>query len=153
MARRPEKLITYKGKTQTISEWAKETGISRWVIYKRITYLKWSPQRALTEEKHVTPILPKMLTVGNQTHTINEWSKISGVHRSTIHFRLYQGWNLERAIYVPAAKAVEKVNEREISRTVFDLFRKFLSSERMRTYRTVGKIYQRLQREGLMQVA
>jgi hypothetical protein len=153
MGRTSKRFITYRGKTQTVPEWAKETGISPWVIYNRIKHLKWSPKRAITEGKYVTPTPPKTFTLGNQTHTINGWSKISGVSPSTIRHRINEGWKLERAIYLPASKAVVKVNESEISGTVVDLFRKFLSSERMRTYRTVGKIYQRLRQEGLMQVA
>ena len=40
--------LTYNGKTQTISQWAEETGINREVLYSRINKRKWSVERALT---------------------------------------------------------------------------------------------------------
>lgn len=40
--------ITYKGKTQSISQWAKETGIKYMTIYHRIHYQKWTVEKALT---------------------------------------------------------------------------------------------------------
>lgn len=42
--------ITYQGKTLTISEWAKETGIKKSTISARIKKLGWSPVRAITEK-------------------------------------------------------------------------------------------------------
>lgn len=38
-----------KGKTQTIAQWSRETGLSANLIVRRINRLKWSPERALTE--------------------------------------------------------------------------------------------------------
>ena len=43
--------LTYRGKTLTVSEWAKKTGISAARIRKRISS-GWSVQRALTEPIH-----------------------------------------------------------------------------------------------------
>lgn len=40
--------ITYKGKTQSISEWAEELGIKRQKIVDRLWKLGWSIERALT---------------------------------------------------------------------------------------------------------
>ena len=42
--------LTYKGKTQTIAQWSRETGLSANLIVKRINRQKWSPERALTEK-------------------------------------------------------------------------------------------------------
>ncbi|WP_280186032.1 MULTISPECIES: hypothetical protein [Nocardia] len=41
--------ITYRGRTQTIAEWAREVGLPRGVVYNRIMLLKWPVDRALTE--------------------------------------------------------------------------------------------------------
>lgn len=43
------KRYTYNGKTQYLSEWAKETGISLWTLKKRIENYGWSLERAFTE--------------------------------------------------------------------------------------------------------
>ena len=45
--------ITYKGKTQTIAQWSRETGLSISLIGRRINRLKWLPERALTEKPFV----------------------------------------------------------------------------------------------------
>lgn len=47
--RRNNHYITHQGKTQTIKQWAEETGFSDMAIYSRINKLGWSPERALTE--------------------------------------------------------------------------------------------------------
>ena len=39
--------ITYKGKTQTLSQWCEELELSRVTVYCRIKKFHWSPERAL----------------------------------------------------------------------------------------------------------
>lgn len=46
--KRNNSLLTYNGKTQCISAWAEEKGISPAVLYARICRYKWSPDEALT---------------------------------------------------------------------------------------------------------
>lgn len=41
-----------------------------------------------------------MLTVGEQTHTISEWARVSGVGKTTIRERLERGWSAARAVGV-----------------------------------------------------
>lgn len=47
--KRVSRLITYNGKTQPLFMWAKETGLDRLVIHKRLKR-GWSIERALTQE-------------------------------------------------------------------------------------------------------
>lgn len=42
------RLITFNGKTQSISRWAKETGLHKGTLHDRLTYCGWSAERALT---------------------------------------------------------------------------------------------------------
>ena len=42
-------LLTYNGKTQTLTQWAAETGINEMALSSRINKLHWSTERALTE--------------------------------------------------------------------------------------------------------
>lgn len=44
-------LITYNGKTQTISQWAKELNINYATLYARLIVLKWSVEKTLTTRK------------------------------------------------------------------------------------------------------
>lgn len=45
---RKSRIITYNGKSQTIGEWAKETGLNYQTIWNRIDILLWSAEKALT---------------------------------------------------------------------------------------------------------
>jgi hypothetical protein len=51
--RRSNLLITYAGRTQTLVEWAEETGIGRQTIKTRISRSGWSIEQALS-----TPVVP-----------------------------------------------------------------------------------------------
>lgn len=46
--RRSNHLLTYKGKTQTITQWAGEIGINKITLSGRINSLNWTVERALT---------------------------------------------------------------------------------------------------------
>jgi hypothetical protein len=46
--RRSNTLITYKGRTQTLQQWADETGIYSGTISMRINHYGWSVEKALT---------------------------------------------------------------------------------------------------------
>lgn len=51
--KRPRTEITFNGKTQTISAWAREIGIKVATLYHRIKKLGWDVARALTEPARV----------------------------------------------------------------------------------------------------
>lgn len=86
------RLITYNGKTQTVSQWADETGINRGTLITRFN-LGWEEERALTTKNF------EAITYNNQTHTIPEWSKITGIEYGTLKARLSKyGWSVERAL-------------------------------------------------------
>ena len=44
--------LTFNGKTQTLTQWAEETGINEMALRSRIKKLKWPTERALTEPVH-----------------------------------------------------------------------------------------------------
>lgn len=41
-------LVTMRGRSQTVSEWADETGIKYQTLWARLFVYKWSPEKALT---------------------------------------------------------------------------------------------------------
>lgn len=44
-------LLEFKGRKQTIRQWAEETGIPRSIIYQRISRLGWSVDQALGQAR------------------------------------------------------------------------------------------------------
>lgn len=40
----------------------------------------------------------RYITFKNETHTIKEWSEITGVHHKTLAYRIDRGWDLEKAM-------------------------------------------------------
>ena len=58
MNARTNHMVTFNGKTQSVTEWAKETGIPRNCIYLRLTALGWSPKEALTKPTRAASIKP-----------------------------------------------------------------------------------------------
>ena len=51
-------MLTHNGKTQTITQWAKETGINEMALRSRIKKLNWTPERALNEPLHFQTKVP-----------------------------------------------------------------------------------------------
>ena len=47
--KRNNRLITYKGETKTITQWAKENGMTYFLLKNRIDRLGWSFERAISE--------------------------------------------------------------------------------------------------------
>lgn len=43
------------------------------------------------------------VTIDGETHTLAEWSRISGIKSGTIRFRLNKGWNPKEAIFKPTS--------------------------------------------------
>jgi len=43
----------------------------------------------------------KQITFGGATHCANEWAKIVGLKKQTLHARLKKGWPIERALTTP----------------------------------------------------
>lgn len=46
--RKSKNLFTYNGKTQSIADWSKETGIGTTTLYNRLVYKGWAPEKAFT---------------------------------------------------------------------------------------------------------
>ncbi len=47
--RRNNKLLTYKGQTKCLAEWAEDFGLSQHTLWARLEILKWELSRALNE--------------------------------------------------------------------------------------------------------
>lgn len=90
------KLITYKGKTQSLSKWTKELNIKFTTLNARI--YKWNmPLDVAFNPQNKTT---KFITYKGETHSIKEWAKILRIDRTTLGWRL-KHWNIERALTTP----------------------------------------------------
>lgn len=90
--RRNSRLITYKDKTLTISEWADKIGVRRHTLEERIR--RGEPlETALTRE---TKIITGELAALAREH---------GIKYLVLYKRLKRGWTLEEALTVPPQKS------------------------------------------------
>lgn len=96
--RRSNRLITYKGKTQSVVEWAEELGVKVSALRNRL-HEGWSDEEAL--EKPVPPA-ERLLTYNGKTQNQTEWSLALGGNPTLVSTRLKKGWTLEKALSTPA---------------------------------------------------
>jgi hypothetical protein len=88
-------LITFEGRTQTITAWARECGMNHQALRWRLQE-GWSIERALTQASGKRKFVYK-----GRSHTISQWSRITGVSASAIRRRLWEGWSVQDALTTP----------------------------------------------------
>lgn len=93
-----QKLITFNGKTQNITTWAKEIGIPFQTLARRLKD-SWSIEKALTVKNgHYNRKDSRLITYKGKTQTVTQWAREKGLHQSTLDRRLKRGWSIERAL-------------------------------------------------------
>jgi hypothetical protein len=118
--RRSTRWLEFEGKTQTITQWAREKGFPHGLINSRLDVFGWSIGRALTEpvaEKtenmrraqsmrwagHVKKAAPKPLVAkrfmfNGREQTIREISQYTGISEQLLRKRLCErGWPIDKA--------------------------------------------------------
>lgn len=98
--RRNNTLLTHNGKTQSMSAWVEETGISRGAIQTRIK-MGWPIDKVLTEPADNESA---MITYDGRTQHIAAWAKEVGLHRAVIRSRLQLGWPIDKVLTEPVRK-------------------------------------------------
>ena len=83
------------GRSQTIAEWSKITGISIRTIRGRLKY-GWTTSDVLTPKKN-----HRRLTLDGRSMTMLEWQKETGIGRTTIRNRIEDGWTVRDALTKP----------------------------------------------------
>lgn len=83
---------TYKGESKTLSQLAREYGVSRDRVKHRLQY-GWDLDKAIK-----TPPMRTYYTYNGETHTLKEWADIIGIPKSTLKSRLYQGYSIEETL-------------------------------------------------------
>ncbi len=89
-------LLTYNGKTQTVTQWARELNLNASTLFSRI-------ERGLSDEQVLTT--PKGCgkkrgkTFNGQTKTLKEWAEYTGISYKILSRRVYDlHWDIERAL-------------------------------------------------------
>lgn len=93
--RRNNRLVTYKGKTQTLSEWCDELHLNYKTVSTRINNYHWSVERAFEE---AIGNVPDMATFQGRTQSIKSWCKELNISVFTVRTRLRSGWSIEKAL-------------------------------------------------------
>lgn len=96
--RRTNRLLTFNGKTQCLSEWAKELGLSKSRLENRILS-NWSDEDAFTvpPQKRSPPGRP--LTFNGETKPLAQWAKEAGLtERCLINRIIKLKWSTEKAL-------------------------------------------------------
>lgn len=99
--RRNNRLLTFDSRTQPLSAWAAEVGLSQQALSGRLA-LGWSLEKALsTPSSRVSP----PLTPNGKTKSVQEWADESGIPPHMIKNRIKRGWSPESAVsFRPWAK-------------------------------------------------
>lgn len=98
---RTAETVTFNDKTLTYSQWSELTGISYETLRTRVKIYGWDIEKALTTPAVIGSVATKTLTLGNETKSIAQWAKESGLTYSTIAGRVAKGWDAERIINTP----------------------------------------------------
>lgn len=94
--RRTNKIVTFNGRSQTVSQWANEIGISRITLAGRL-------RRMPVEDALTRPVQARLAwTFDGRTMTPSEWATETGISRGTLVARVVgMGWPVEKALTTP----------------------------------------------------
>ena len=98
-------LVKYRGKTQSVAEWAEETGIDQATLIGRLFRRGWSRKKALTTPPQETE---KPLTYNGRTQSVSAWAEEYGILYGTLKHRLAQEWPVETALTAPKNAEVHR---------------------------------------------
>ena len=89
--------VTSGGRTMTIANWSRETGVAPDRIARRLN-AGWSPERAVASRR------PRQVTINGVTRGLYEWARHHGVHKGAVDNRLAAGWDHVRAVTEPVRR-------------------------------------------------
>lgn len=110
--KRTNTFLEFDGKKQTVANWAREQGISPEVLYDRIER-DWPIEDILQTPVRVTPKFKRGSSVEvveykGESHTLLEWSKITGLSPCCIRYRIKAGWTVEEALTKPSSRKQDR---------------------------------------------
>jgi len=103
--RRSSKFLTYQEKTLSLSQWARELGVSRNVIWER--FQRGLPiEEVLRAEKHAhrgESHYQKLITFQGVTLNQKQWAEKIGITPTTLMKRI-RNWGVEKALTQPKSR-------------------------------------------------
>jgi hypothetical protein len=95
-------VLTVRGQSKTVPEWAAVVGIKPSAIHRRLQ-LGWTHEDAVltSVESKTDKRNSVLLEFGGERKTMKQWSKSVGIRIETLEARLARGWTVERAISTP----------------------------------------------------
>jgi hypothetical protein len=99
--KRNNHFITYKGKTQCLAAWSRDTGIPVTTIDSRLRR-GCSVEEALSPINNVTGLpsnTPALITIRGESLIITDWLKKTGTNKSTYYGRLKKGFTPEQILF------------------------------------------------------
>jgi hypothetical protein len=94
--------LSLRGRRQSVTDWARELGVSRKMITARLEK-GWSHEKTLTTPKGKARYR-RLLCLNGIAKAIAEWSEERGISQNTLRHRLALGWSHKRALNTPAGK-------------------------------------------------
>lgn len=93
--RRSNRLITYKGRTQTLAQWCDELGLCSRTVQTRLSAMHWSVDRALETKGNPRH---RVITYKGRKQLLKDWCRELGLEYETVRKRLDKlHWSIERA--------------------------------------------------------
>lgn len=97
-------LLTVRGETLHVAEWARRAGLDRSTICHRLRR-GWSSERAVSSEKATGHPPPRFIEVEGERLSILEWARRLGVSPFLIRTRLHRGWSEVDAVTLEIGRA------------------------------------------------
>lgn len=109
--RNANRILTYNGKSQCLSDWASELGIHPSSLSERLDS-GWTLEQALSSSNGSRKKPLYTITYNGLTKTIEEWTKEKGFASSnTIRNRIALGWSIEDIFNKPVRPLKRKSHE------------------------------------------
>ena len=94
------RMITFRGETLCLTDWASKIGIDFKTLYSRLNY-GWSIEKTLTTPANS---YVHMITFQGETFCLKDWAAKVGINYRALRARLLKGWSIERALTEPVKK-------------------------------------------------
>lgn len=99
---RATRWLTIGNETLSAAEWAERHSLRTSVVYDRLKR-GWTTEESLglIQRTELSSSRTRWITAFGKTHSLAEWSRLTGFKKGTIRQRLLDGWEAETALSLP----------------------------------------------------